>query len=1504
MTPTFVAKPAHEKHQSEVEPAEAAQLPEVVTATPRYLQDGFSTDAPADDAPPSPLLRSQIKVQTKLTINTPGDAYEQEADRVAQQVMRSSTPRYLHAANTDQIQRQTMEEEEEVEGQVQTKRIGNDHAPAEAPVTVSQTISRSGQPLDPNTRAFMEDRFGQDFSGVQVHTDSQAAQSAADIGAQAYTVGQHIAFGAGRYAPGTTPGDTLIAHELTHVVQQRGQSTPFATGGAVAVQQSTSDEFVQRLTVPDWVLDQLPAPVANFIREIEASGGIFEYIEGLMSGIVERVFGGLEQGANTVVELIEAFTTLYTTIPVISISIASGNRELFTSAVENLANALQTIVGTAWDALELVLGPVRDFLNGVVATLDQPIEQWIETIGGTIWTTIIDIGRDLWNWTADLREGFIGEEVWEWVRDFLDITGPDTYDGLVNWIEEQAATIWASIKDGLSGVITGIQDTATTIQDVISVENIKSLRETVDGWIITARDFILALNSDDGNGIASQQELLRTVLIPMLQSGAAALRELVIGAGNWVAGLIGTLAEKVTGFIATLAANSLIGAVIPELFTWVTDAIAQLANWAQNIVIGLFTSVGDTIDYLAAYIEPFLTTLINLLNATTDLVGSLPDLLTAAWEAIPAWIRDPIKAFILNEVLARIPIFGDLVTQPDVWARVQATAMQILQQIFVTGDLVGAAWTFFQALLELLNFPTDLVVQIVSKATAVFTQIFEDPVGFLLNLLKAVKQGFVQFFGNILNHLLQGVTDWLFGQAAEAGIQPPSDLSLGSILQFVLDILGLNMDMIWERLALKIGEERVEQIKTAINVLTGAWEWVSIAINEGPGALWEMIQSQISGLWTTIINAAMQWIMMKVIEKATLWLLSLLDPTGIMAVVNSLIAMYKAIESFIEYIRDMLEIINTVLDGIGAIAAGIIAGAANYLENALADSLPIAIGFLANQFGLGKLGEKLGEIIQTVREYVVRGVDWLIDRALSMAQGALNLGRQAVGAAVDWWRQEETFTDSEGERHRIYFTQSGDGYHLMIASNPRAARAFLEAVQIPDEMEQRRQAALVIANRLDQTEEASETVDDDLAALAEHVGALYASSQQDATNFGTQANPYRIKWHKVFSDGYPVIRLRPAPDQEPQPYRIDQRATIRLSERQEDSMYSRTDEQAAADVRTGLTRRQEQIAAVEPETTAALDAARNARTTATAAYRLAEGGYTLPGIGEFTLQSEDAFIRAVQAASNVGNDIANRSEEEICQYIVERGRTLRNLRGTAQTQINEQTGRLNNQGSTNETRTLAQTKIDVLNEIVGQVDSVIGPLDRLSRACTYLDSITGPREQIYLTSPNPHEQQLSDEARARRANTTASLSAAERDWQRPQSVEEDGVNYFEVTVGVMPQYMVRPGTVLGPKIEGARAPNSASQNRFKEYIFRAGHDMSAAGQDAEHVTDLAFSGIDAIANLWPLGSGNPVPNQVIYKEVGADWESMTAEEQQRVQRADGVDIGNREFLNQYFIVES
>lgn len=96
----------------------------------------------------------------------------------------------------------------------------------EVPPIVHEVLRSPGQPLDTATRAFTEPRFGHDFSGVRVHTDAKAAESARAVNALAYTVGRDVVFGTNLYAPGTISGQRLLAHELTHVVQQGATGLP------------------------------------------------------------------------------------------------------------------------------------------------------------------------------------------------------------------------------------------------------------------------------------------------------------------------------------------------------------------------------------------------------------------------------------------------------------------------------------------------------------------------------------------------------------------------------------------------------------------------------------------------------------------------------------------------------------------------------------------------------------------------------------------------------------------------------------------------------------------------------------------------------------------------------------------------------------------------------------------------------------------------------------------------------------------------------------------------------------------------------------------------------------------------------------------------------------------------------------------------------------------------------------------------------------------------------
>jgi Domain of unknown function (DUF4157) len=163
----------------------------------------------------------QVQRSAQLTVSQPNDACELEADRVADQVMRMPDSVQAVQPGQPQINRQcACEQEEEI-----TRKVGSDESVVEndgAIAQVNRAVSSGGQPLDQPTRHFMESRFGHDFSQVKIHAHSQAAESAQTINARAYTLGQDVVFNTGEYAPNTESGKHLLAHELTHVVQQSG----------------------------------------------------------------------------------------------------------------------------------------------------------------------------------------------------------------------------------------------------------------------------------------------------------------------------------------------------------------------------------------------------------------------------------------------------------------------------------------------------------------------------------------------------------------------------------------------------------------------------------------------------------------------------------------------------------------------------------------------------------------------------------------------------------------------------------------------------------------------------------------------------------------------------------------------------------------------------------------------------------------------------------------------------------------------------------------------------------------------------------------------------------------------------------------------------------------------------------------------------------------------------------------------------------------------------------
>jgi hypothetical protein len=202
-------------------------------------------------------------IQAKLTIGQPGDKYEQEADSVAAKVVEQiNAPASGQSTQGQSVQRQEEDQEEEVQAKPEISALQRMEEPKEEDIqakliqkqgdaigggeastdldTAINSARGGGQPLDAGLQRTMGQAMGADFSGVRVHTDSQSDQLNRSVQAKAFTTGQDVFFRQGEYNPGSRGGQELIAHELTHVVQQ--------SGGAVQRSQPLDGRIYQRQT--------------------------------------------------------------------------------------------------------------------------------------------------------------------------------------------------------------------------------------------------------------------------------------------------------------------------------------------------------------------------------------------------------------------------------------------------------------------------------------------------------------------------------------------------------------------------------------------------------------------------------------------------------------------------------------------------------------------------------------------------------------------------------------------------------------------------------------------------------------------------------------------------------------------------------------------------------------------------------------------------------------------------------------------------------------------------------------------------------------------------------------------------------------------------------------------------------------------------------------------------------------------------------------------------------
>jgi hypothetical protein len=301
--------------------------------------------------------------------------------------------------------------------------------------------------------------------------------------------------------------------------------------------------------------------------------------------------------------------------------------------------------------------------------------------------------------------------------------------------------------------------------------------------------------------------------------------------------------------------------------------------------------------------------------------------------------------------------------------------------------LVDKAIGAIKAVINTIKNLVEMLKNTLARAASAIGDIIKDPIGFLGNLIGAVKGGINKFFSNIGAHLKKGLMGWLFGQLGDAGIEIPDTFDIKGIIKLLASIFGLTWANIRNRIVKQIGEKAMAAIEAGVDIFQ------KIA-SGGIGAVWEMLLEKLGDIKKMIMDQIEDFVLTKIITAGITWLISLLNPAA--AFIKACKLIYDVVMFFVNNAERIIKFVNTVIDGIVDIAKGNISSVVDRIEDALSQMVPILIGFIASVLGIGGIGEKIKSIIQALQKPVNKALDFVIKQGLKLA-GPVIRGLQGIG---------------------------------------------------------------------------------------------------------------------------------------------------------------------------------------------------------------------------------------------------------------------------------------------------------------------------------------------------------------------------------------------------------------------------------------------------------------------------------------------------------------------------
>jgi hypothetical protein len=705
--------------------------------------------------------------QAKLSVSRPGDPMEREADAVAARV--TAGPGSWAPARTLSAARLPL---------AAAGEDGAGGAIGAVPATVETLIRDpgAGEPLPPDVRERIESHLGVALGGVQVHTAPAARDAAAQLNARAFTFGPHIFLG-----PGESASDVaLMAHEATHVVQQ----------GAVNVYRDMLHRSSDSI-LPDFIVDAARSyarnlPGYDMLTVVAGYDPIDDRtVERTPQNLVRGVVGLVPFGNHIADRLIQ--------LEIVQDAFALVDQGL---TANNLTLArIRGDLDRAWDELSLTNG--IDGNAAIIARYVDALYQDALRFARSLVDTVIQMIRDA---AVGLAETYLGDSpAWALAKKVMH------HDPL------RGTPVAATTVEILTDLLTliGKQDTLAQMQER------GTLQKTAD-WIDTQIGRFLSLIGELGALFEAGWAAIQPANIANLPENLTKLAQDAVG-----------LVQRVVAFGADVLV-AILRIIKDSLLGWLSGEAHKMRGFRLlTVILGENPFTHEAVPRSAA-------------NLIGGFIALLPNGEATYAQLAESGVIAEAGARI-ESAMARLGISLDLITNTflGIWNSLTledllnpvGAFMRVLEKF---GEPLGRIVEFvtevmkvvIELILKLMNFPSDLLGSIISNAMQAIDDIQRDPVGFLVNMLEALKAGLSGFFDRVLTYLLDGLSAWLFRGLGQLGITKPPDYSLKSILDLVLQVLGVTAEKLWQKLGEQIGPENVAKIRGAVDTLTGVWTFI------------------------------------------------------------------------------------------------------------------------------------------------------------------------------------------------------------------------------------------------------------------------------------------------------------------------------------------------------------------------------------------------------------------------------------------------------------------------------------------------------------------------------------------------------------------------------------------------------------------------------------------------------------------------------------------------------